>query len=88
MARGTTAILTKREENSDGFTLHYKVDDPKALPIIKKLNKTDDFSFEIRKVEYDAKDWQKLDIGDQFCIVYTDLEIQNFVAKCAAAKTD
>ena len=87
LARGTTAVLTAREEKPDGFVFHYQVDDPKAATIIQRLNNTQDLTFEIRKIEFDAKDWQQLKVGDRFCITYTDLQIQNYVAKCAAAKT-
>ena len=86
LARGTTAVLTAREENPDGFIFRYTVDDPKAATVIQRLKP--DLTFEIRKVEQDARDWQQLKVGDRFCITYTDLEVQNYVAKCAAAKTD
>jgi hypothetical protein len=88
LARGTTAVLTAREESSDGFVFHFQVDDPKASPVIQRLSPNHELRFEIRKTEYDAKDWQQLKVGDRFCITYTDLQIQNYVAKCAAAKTD
>ena len=88
LARGTTAVLTAREDNPNSFVFHFQVDDPKAAPIIQRLSTNQELRFEIRKVEYDAKDWQQLKVGDRFCITYNDLQIQNYVAKCAAAKTD
>jgi len=88
LARGTTAVLTAREENPDGFVFRYTVDDPKAAAVIQRLSKTPELTFEIKKVEYDARDWRQLKVGDRFCITYTDLQVQNYVAKCAAAKTD
>src|SRR5258708_1251844 len=77
LAKGTTAILTQRDETPDGFVLHYQVDDPNTAPTIKRLSKTDNPTFEIRKTEEDARDWQQLQIGSRFCIVYSEVEIQN-----------
>src|SRR4051812_45644268 len=68
LARGTTAVLTAREENPNSFIFRYQVEDPKAAPIIQRLSPNQDLKFEIRKVEYDAKDWQQLKVGDRFCI--------------------
>jgi len=85
LARGTTATITARDESPDRLVFHFTVDDPKAVSVIKRM-KGDDLSYTVTSKEDDFKDWQGLNVGSRFCITYTDAEIQNFVAKCAAAK--